>query len=123
MSQTKTNKIKIKKKFTYKSLVIEAIKSFPNERASSADIFAYSKAKYPDIFTSANSMTWKGNIRQLLSKSPEFIKVRSKGECLCKKCSDCAEKPNKYVWIYISREKLTQQEKALKRCLDLKSTM
>lgn len=68
--------------------------------ATCADIFSYVSLKYPIYFKISNSMTWKGNIRQLLSKNPQFIRRNKK-------------------WSYITQEKLTYQEKELKDCLEI----
>lgn len=105
---------KIKKSFTYKQLIVEAINSFHSKKASSNDIFTFAMTYYGNIFTNLNSMTWKNNIRQLLSKSPEFIKIKQ--VCECNACKDCLDPKQKFIWVYVSMEKLNKQ------CLDLKST-
>lgn len=74
-----TKTIKVLKDFTYYSLIKEAIYSTENMQATSSEIFTYFILKYPDLFIQANSMTWKGNIRQVLSKNPEFVKLKKHG--------------------------------------------
>lgn len=115
-------KVKIKKNFTYKQLIIDAINSFPNKKATSNDIFTYAISNYPDLFTNINAMTWKNNIRQLLSKCCEFVRVKENA-CICKKCNLCLTNYQKYAWMYISKETLLKHTKALKRCLNFNSSI
>lgn len=75
-----TKIIKVLKDFTYYALIKEAIYSTENMQATASEIFDYFVLRFPLIFNSLNSMTWKGNIRQVLSKNPEFIK-RAKSGC------------------------------------------
>lgn len=74
-----TKIIKVLKDFTYYSLIKEAIYSTKDMQATASEIFDYFVLKFPNIFTKFNSMTWKGNIRQVLSKNPEFIKRAKSG--------------------------------------------
>ncbi|KCZ79546.1 hypothetical protein H312_03057 [Anncaliia algerae PRA339] len=66
----------IEKDFTYFSVIKEAIDASPQKRATSAQIFEYMTHKYPSSFTESTSSTWKNNVRQLLSKCPEFVKTK-----------------------------------------------
>lgn len=66
----------IDKDFTYFSIIKEAILFFEDKKATSAQIFDYMMKKHPECFNHLNSITWKNNVRQLLSKCPEFVKSR-----------------------------------------------
>ncbi|KAM0680492.1 Forkhead box protein P2 [Glugoides intestinalis] len=79
MQDKMTKTIKVLKDFTYYSLIKEAIYSTENMQATSSEIFTYFVLKYQDLFKQSNSMTWKGNIRQVLSKNPEFVKLKKHG--------------------------------------------
>ncbi|ELA41121.1 uncharacterized protein VICG_01820 [Vittaforma corneae ATCC 50505] len=74
-----TKKIRILKDTTYYSLIKEAIYSTGDRMATSSNIFSYLSTRHPLLFTSLNSKTWKGNIRHVLSKNPEFVKIKKKG--------------------------------------------
>ncbi|TBU06196.1 hypothetical protein CWI38_2622p0010 [Hamiltosporidium tvaerminnensis] len=69
-------KIRVHKTFTYNHIIKEAIQSMTDNKATSGQIFDYVSEKHPDLFNNENSTTWKGNIRQLLSKSTEFVKLK-----------------------------------------------
>lgn len=69
-----TKKNVVEKNFTYYSVIKEAIELSPGQIATSAQIFDYMTQKYPSSFTESNSSTWKNNVRQLLSKCPDFVK-------------------------------------------------
>jgi hypothetical protein len=89
---------RLNKDFTYLSIIREAILLSPQGRATSSQIFNYVAQKHPAIFRESNSITWKGNIRQLLSKSPEFVKLqRDPGSRL-------------HFWTYIPKETLHEHE-------------
>jgi hypothetical protein len=75
-----TKKIVVLKDFTYFSMIKEAIYSTESMKATASEIFNYFTLRFPNIFTHSNSMTWKGNIRQVLSKNPEFIKMYKLGK-------------------------------------------
>lgn len=100
-----TKKIKLLKEFTYYSLIKEAIYATPSMLVTSNDIFKYFVSKYPDLFRLSNSMTWKGNVRQVLSRNPEFIKVRKKNYS------------NLHFWTHKPIEVLIEEEKRLADCL------
>lgn len=74
-----TKTIKVLKDFTYYALIKEAIYSTKDMQATASEIFDYFVLRFPELFTPLNSMTWKGNIRQVLSKNPEFIKRSKSG--------------------------------------------
>jgi len=97
--------IRVPKDFTYFAIVKEAIKESPFGKVTSNDIFNYVSNKHPNLFKPSNSNTWKGNIRQLLSKRPEFIKIPQKG----------GGKLN--WWIYKSIEDVRKEEDELRSCL------
>ncbi|EPR79265.1 Forkhead box P4 [Spraguea lophii 42_110] len=86
--------VRVVKNFTYQSIIKKAISEQPNQIATSHEIFQYITKMYPEIFKPSNSMTWKGNIRQLLSKSPQFVKI-----------SKTAGTKTNY-WKYVSLEEL-----------------
>ncbi|KAF7678006.1 Forkhead transcription factor HCM1 [Astathelohania contejeani] len=93
-----TKKIRVIKDFTYSSIIKEAISSSESGKATSAEIFTYITNKHPNLFKQSNSMTWKGNIRQLLSKSPEFVKLKKD------------QSSKLHYWKYIPYEDLFEQE-------------
>lgn len=101
-----TKKIKLFKDFTYYSLIKDAIYHAPCKMATSNDIFNYFANKYPTLFLSSNSQTWKGNIRQVLSKNPEFVKLRK------------LNNSKQHFWTHKPLEVLQQEEMMLLSCLD-----
>lgn len=100
-----TKKIKLLKDFTYYSLIKDAIYNAPCNMATSNDIFNYFVLKYPNLFKESNSMTWKGNIRQVLSKHPEFIKLRK------------FNNSKQHFWTHKCVEELENEEKLMGSCL------
>ncbi len=104
--QTKSKRVKVKKDFTYSSIIKEALFSYPNNMATTSQIFSYMIAKHYSIFKESNSMTWKSNVRQLLSKNPEFHKIKR---------SPKQSGPN--YWTYKSLEEIKEEEKKLWECL------
>lgn len=100
-----SRKLKVCKDFTYYSIIKEAIRSYPLERATSQQIFNYVTAKHPDLFKNSNSMTWKGNIRQLLSKCPEFIKMRKDQDSKL------------HFWSFKPIDQIRKEENELNTCL------
>lgn len=90
--------IKVCKDFTYASIIREAILSSKDQKATSSQIFVYIVNKHPTMFKESNSMTWKGNIRQLLSKNPEFVKLKKD------------EKSKLHYWKYVPIEDLMEKE-------------
>lgn len=88
----------IDKNFTYFSIIKEAITAREGEKATSAQIFDYMMKKHPECFTQLNSVTWKNNVRQLLSKCPEFVKTKK-------------EKTSKlHYWKFVEYSKLVENE-------------
>lgn len=80
---SRANGRKIRKSMTYSSLIIDAIRSSPEGRCTSTDMFCYLAGKYPKELTEDMSSVWKNNIRQVLSKDPRFIKLgKRRGEKL-----------------------------------------
>lgn len=96
-----TKKIKVLKDFTYYSLIKEAIYSTENMQATSSEIFTYFVIKYPDLFRPSNAMTWKGNIRQVLSKNPEFVKLKKHGN------------NKEHYWTHRPAEEILERENRL----------
>jgi Forkhead domain len=96
---------KVSKDFTYYSIIKEAIKNYPYERATSQQIFNYITTKHPELFKSSNSMTWKGNIRQLLSKSPEFVKLKKDDDSKL------------HYWTHKPLDQIRAEENELNNCL------
>lgn len=91
--------IRVHKDFTYYTIIKEAIRSSPHKKMTSNQIFQYIQSKHPNLFLVSNSMTWKGNIRQLLSKNPEFVKIRK-------------EKSAKlHYWMFVPRREIERMEK------------
>lgn len=87
----------IDKNFTYFSIIREAILGSAEGRATSAQIFEYMMRKHPECFTSLNAVTWKNNVRQLLSKCPEFVKTKK-------------EKASKlHYWKFVEYNKLVEE--------------
>ncbi|KAL6120275.1 hypothetical protein NUSPORA_03022 [Nucleospora cyclopteri] len=97
--------MRIPKNFTYYSIIVEAIYSYSERKATALQIFNYVVAKHPDIFTTSNSMTWKGNIRQLLSKNPEFVKLKRN------------ENSKMNLWTHKPLYIIKQEENRLNECL------
>lgn len=91
-----TKKIRILKDTTYYSLIKEAIYSTGDRMATSSDIFSYLSIRHPLLFTSLNSKTWKGNIRHVLSKNPEFTKIKKKGN------------EKEHYWIHVPQESIDE---------------
>lgn len=88
----------IEKNFTYFSIIKEAITVCAEEKATSAQIFEYMMKKHPECFTQLNSVTWKNNVRQLLSKCPEFVKTKK-------------EKTSKlHYWKFVEYKKLLEED-------------
>lgn len=88
----------IDKNFTYFSIIKEAIVAQVDEKATSAQIFEYMMNKHPECFTQLNSVTWKNNVRQLLSKCPEFVKTKK-------------ERMSKlHYWRFMEYSKLVENE-------------
>lgn len=75
-----TRRNTIDKNFTYFMVIKNAIVSYSEGRATSAQIFHFMENTYPETFTKDNANTWKNNVRQLLSKCPEFIKTKKENE-------------------------------------------
>ncbi|KAI5148837.1 hypothetical protein ENBRE01_0565 [Enteropsectra breve] len=98
-------KNKLKKDFTYYAIIKEAIESYPYRRATAEQIFNYITGKHPGLFMVWNSMTWKGNIRQMLSKNPEFVKIKM----------ETSRKLN--WWTYKPMDELEAEERALRKML------
>lgn len=96
---------KVHKNFTYYAIIKEAIESYPHCQATSAEIFSYVMVKHPTLFRMSNSMTWKGNIRQLLSKHPEFVKLRKDGESKL------------HLWTHRTMADIEAEESRLQSCL------
>lgn len=92
-------KIRVCKDFTYSSIIKEAILATRDKKATSSQIFTYITNKHPSLFKQSNSMTWKGNIRQLLSKNPEFVKLKKD------------EKSKLHYWKYVPLEEIIESEK------------
>ncbi|KAL0265955.1 UNVERIFIED_CONTAM: hypothetical protein PYX00_011672 [Menopon gallinae] len=87
----------IDKNFTYFSIIREAITGSAEGRATSAQIFDYMMRKHPECFTPLNAVTWKNNVRQLLSKCPEFVKTKK-------------EKTSKlHYWKFVEYSKLVEE--------------
>ncbi|ORD96932.1 hypothetical protein A0H76_2714 [Hepatospora eriocheir] len=103
---------KIKKDFTYLSIIKEAISTFPRKAATTRQIFSYMVAKHPNIFKESNSLTWKNNVRQLLSKSPEFIKHRGASTVGTKHA----------LWIFKPIEEIEKEEDMLRNYLQFDDT-
>lgn len=104
-----TKKIKVLKDFTYYSLIKEAIYSTRSMQATASEIFDYFILRYPTLFMASNSMTWKGNIRQSLSKNPEFIKMHKNGST------------KEHFWSHRPMEVLKEEErKALENKSEIK---
>lgn len=90
----------IDKNFTYFSIIREAIMGSAEGRATSAQIFEYMMRKHPECFTPLNAVTWKNNVRQLLSKCPEFVKTKK-------------EKTSKlHYWKFVEYSKLVEERYA-----------
>lgn len=90
----------IDKNFTYFSIIREAILGSAEGRATSAQIFEYMMRKHPECFTPLNAVTWKNNVRQLLSKCPEFVKTKK-------------EKASKlHYWKFVEYSKLVEEKYA-----------
>lgn len=96
---------KVIKEFTYYALIKEAIYNSLSKQATTSEIFAYVRAKHPTIFKNSNSMTWMGNIRQLLSKHPEFQKLEKKNGSKL------------HYWIHKPIEVIEEEENRLNKCL------
>ncbi|WUR04260.1 forkhead-box domain-containing protein [Vairimorpha necatrix] len=94
-----TKKVRVCKNFTYYSIIKEAILSEKGKKATSSQIFAYITNKHPLLFRESNSMTWKGNIRQLLSKNPEFVKLQKD------------EISKLHYWKFVPLEEIIENEK------------
>ncbi|ORD94968.1 hypothetical protein ECANGB1_1642 [Enterospora canceri] len=99
-------KQKIFKPFTYFELIKDAIAHYEQCHATSSEVFAYATAKYPHIFLQSNSVTWKNNIRQVLSKHPEFIKIATTRN---NKKTNC--------WKFIELDEIRHNEKVLMKYL------
>lgn len=102
-----SKKIKLFKDFTYYSLIKDAIYHAPCRMATSNDVFNYFVSKYPNLFLPSNSMTWKGNIRQTLSKNPEFVKLRK------------LNNSKQHFWTHKPLEEIQKEESKLLSCLDM----
>jgi len=100
-----TKKIKLFKDFTYYSLIKEALYHSPCLMATSNDIFNYFVFRFPDLFKPSNAMTWKGNIRQVLSKNPEFVKLRKMNNS------------KQHFWTHKPLEIILEEESRLSACL------
>lgn len=96
-----TKKLRVLKDFTYSSIIKEAILASKDQKATSSQIFVYIVNKHPTMFKESNSMTWKGNIRQLLSKNPEFVKLRKD------------PKTKLHFWKYVPMEVIEEKENEL----------
>lgn len=102
--------IRVHKDFTYYTIIKEAILSSPCRKLTSSQIFQYIQHKHPNLFLLSNSMTWKGNIRQLLSKSPEFVKIRK-------------EKSAKlHYWMFVPRREIEMMERVEDRVWETYAT-
>lgn len=96
-----TKKIRVCKNFTYYSIIKEAILAQKGQKATSTQIFNYITNKHPHLFKQSNSMTWKGNIRQLLSKNPEFVKLQKD------------EISKLHYWRFVPIEEIIENEKEM----------
>lgn len=94
-------KFRVNKDFTYSSIIKEAILASKDHKATSSQIFVYIVNKHPTLFKESNSMTWKGNIRQLLSKNPEFVKLKKD------------PKTKLHHWKYVPIEIIEEKENEL----------
>ncbi|KAF9763497.1 Forkhead transcription factor HCM1 [Nosema granulosis] len=94
-------KLRVCKDFTYASIIKEAILLSKDQKATSSQIFTYMVNKHPTMFKESNSMTWKGNIRQLLSKNPEFVKLKKD------------PKTKLHNWKYVPIEEIEKKETEL----------
>ncbi|KAI4293005.1 hypothetical protein PAPHI01_2279 [Pancytospora philotis] len=88
----------IAKPFSYYDLIRMAIRTFPGEKATCSMIFQYMAGSFPKIFKYSNSNTWKNNIRQTLSKNPEFVKYRNELRGV------------QHYWTYVSPELIEAEE-------------
>lgn len=98
----------ISKDFTYRMLIKQAILAHPEKAPTTSEIFHYALVTHPSIFTHANSMTWKGNIRQTLSLSPDFVKQPK------------AKHEKQHKWMYIPIEQVIENDESLAKYLDVK---
>ncbi|RVD91113.1 Fork head transcription factor [Tubulinosema ratisbonensis] len=89
----------VEKNFTYHVVIREAIEFSPNQKATSAQIFEYMALRYPSSFRESNSATWKNNVRQLLSKCPEFVKTKKESNSKL------------HYWKFVPMEKYYDDEK------------
>lgn len=92
---------KIRKDFTYNILIKYAISAHPSHRPTTSEIFRYAMLSHPTLFTISNSMTWRGNIRQQLSLSPEFVKLPKE------------EGSKQHRWRYVPIEEIRAEEAIL----------
>lgn len=106
---------KVVKPFAYYDLIAEAIRASPSELATVGMIFSYATRRYPSIFTESNSHVWKSNIRQLLSRHPEFSKhgeMRTGRQHFWYRSSRRAEQLRR-------QKKCAEQLRHLYRCLNM----